>query len=111
VIGRYAPPRPTGVSSPAQWGDTGIIQERLGAAVKDIVFARDAMMIPALSAQHYRIFMEQNLGPMTRLLQWLDNSDPNKASGLRREFEDLAAQHFERNIVRQDYLMTRGVKV
>jgi SAM-dependent methyltransferase len=111
LIGRYAPPRPSGVSSPAQWGDPAIIRERLGAAVNDIVFARDAMLIPALSTQHYRIFMEQNLGPMTRLLQSLDNSDPNKASALRREFEDLAARYFENNIVRQDYLMTRAVKV
>ena len=110
LIGRYAPPRP-GVASPALWGDPDVIQERLGAGVKDIVFARDAMLIPALSTQHYRIFMEQNLGPMTRLLQSLDNSDPDKASALRREFESLAAQYFENNRVCQDYLMTRAIKV
>ncbi|MBV9549906.1 MAG: class I SAM-dependent methyltransferase [Alphaproteobacteria bacterium] len=106
----YAPPPPSGVSPPAQWGDPAIIRERLGAAVKDIFFARDAMLVPSLSPQHYRQFTEQNLGPMTRLLQSLDKSDPAKAATLRHEFEELAAHYFENNIVRLDYLLTRAIK-
>jgi hypothetical protein len=79
--------------------------------VKDIAFARDAMLFPTLSAQHYRLFMERNFGPVIRLLQSLDKSDPDKGATLRREFDDLAAQYFENNTVRQDYLLTRAVKV
>jgi hypothetical protein len=30
---------------------------------------------------------------------------------LRRELEQLGAQYFENNMVRQDYLLTRAVKV
>jgi SAM-dependent methyltransferase len=111
LTGKHAPPPPSGVSPPIQWGDPAIIRERLGTAVKDIAFARDVMLFPILSAQHYRIFMERNFGPVNRLLQSLDKSDPDKGMALRREFEDLAAQYFENNTVRQDYLLTRAIKV
>jgi hypothetical protein len=111
LTARYAPPPPSGVSPPVQWGDPSIIRERLGTAVKDIAFAREAMLFPVLSPQHYRLFMERNFGPATRLLQGLDKSDPDKAAALRREFEGLAGEYFENNTVRQDYLLTRAVKV
>jgi hypothetical protein len=55
--------------------------------------------------------MERNFGPATKLLQMLDASDPAKGSQLRREMEELAAQYFENNMLRQDYLLTRAVKV
>ena len=111
LTAQYAPPPPSGVSPPVQWGDPGNIRERLGTAVKDITFSRDTMLFPILSAQHYRFFMERNFGPATRLLQSLDKSDPDKGQALRRELEDLAAQYFENNTLRQDYLLTRAVKL
>ena len=111
LTAKYAPPPPNGVSPPVQWGDPNIIRERLGTAVKDITFARDVMLFPTLSVRHYRLFMERNFGPATRLLQALDKSDPDKGAALRREIEDLAAEYFENNTVRQDYLLTRAIKV
>jgi SAM-dependent methyltransferase len=111
LIGRYAPPPPPGVSPPVQWGDPSAIRERLGVAVKDITFARDAMWFQTLSVQHYCLFMERNLGPAMKLLQALDASDPTKGVALRREMEELATPYFENNTVRQDYLLTRAVKV
>jgi len=110
LIGKYAPPPPEGVSPPAQWGDPTIIRERLGGLVKDIAFTRDTMYIPALSVQHYCLFMERNLGPATKLLQALDAADPAKSAAMRREMEELATPYFENNILRQDYLLTRAVK-
>jgi SAM-dependent methyltransferase len=73
LMGKYAPPPPAGVSPPGQWGDPNVIRERLGAAVKDIAFARDVMRFQMLSVQHYRVFMETNFGP-ARLLEGLDAS-------------------------------------
>jgi SAM-dependent methyltransferase len=111
LIGKYAPPPPAGVSPPVQWGDVGVVRDRLGAAVTDLFFARDAMLFPALSVQHYRHFMERNLGAATKLLQALDSSDPSKAASLRLEIEQLTTSYFANNIVRQDYLLTRALKI
>jgi SAM-dependent methyltransferase len=51
LIASYMPPPPPGVSPPPQWGDPNIVRERLGSAVKDIVFDRRTMLVPALSPQ------------------------------------------------------------
>lgn len=110
VMGKYAPPPPPGVTPPVQWGDPAVVRERLGTSVSDIMFARDAMLFQTLSVQHYRLFMEQNFGPAMKLLQALDAADPAKADALRRELEELGAEYFENNTMRQDYLLTRAVK-
>ena len=39
-VARYLPPPPIPVAPPPLWGDPTVIRERLGAAVKDIVFDR-----------------------------------------------------------------------
>ncbi|HMI82961.1 MAG TPA: class I SAM-dependent methyltransferase [Polyangiaceae bacterium] len=111
LMGKYAPPPPAGVSPPVQWGDPNVVRERLGAAVKDITFTRDVMLFQTLSPQHYRIFMEQNFGPAKKLLEALEGADQAKATTLRRELEELTAQYFENNMVRQDFLLTRAVKI
>lgn len=111
LMSKYAPPPPPGVSPPVQWGDPNIVRERLGSAVRDITFTRDLMRFPILSVQHFRAFMEANFGPATKLLQSLDASEPAKAAALRREIEELAGQYFEDNTVRQDFLLTRAVKL
>jgi len=40
LIGRYMPPPPPGVAPPPAWGDPNVIRERLGTAVRDLVFDR-----------------------------------------------------------------------
>ena len=111
VMGKYGPPPPAGVSPPVQWGDPGIVRERLGSRVRDVTFTRDRMEFQTLSVQHYRLFMEKSFGPATKLLQALDASDATKGAALRREMEELASEYFENNAIRQDYLLTRAVKV
>jgi hypothetical protein len=86
------------------------VRERLGGAVKDLTFTRDTMLFQALSVQHFRLFMERNFGPAAKLLHMLDASDPAKGAALRGEMEELAAQYFENNTLRQDYLLTRAIK-
>jgi SAM-dependent methyltransferase len=111
LMGRYAPPPPPGVSPPPQWGDPNIVRDRLGAAVKDLTFTRATMMFPTLSPQHYRVQMAENFGPSKKLLESLDASDPAKAAALRSEIEALAAVYFADNQTRQDYLITRAIKL
>lgn len=111
LMSSYAPPAPAGVSPPPQWGDPNIVRERLGSAVKNITFARRAMTFQTLSVQHYRKFMEQSFGPAQKLLQTLDSTDPARANRFRQDAEELAANYFEDNTLRQDYLLTRAIKL
>ncbi|MEO7189998.1 MAG: class I SAM-dependent methyltransferase [Vicinamibacterales bacterium] len=111
LMGRYAPPPPPGVAPPPQWGDPNIVRERLGAAVRDVTFTRNTMYFPTLSPQHYRIQMAENFGPAKKLFEHLDATDPAKAATLRSEIDALAQPYFEDNRVRQDFLLTRAVKL
>jgi SAM-dependent methyltransferase len=111
IMGRYMPPPPPGVSPPPQWGDPNIVRERLGSAVRDIMFDRARIAAPALSVQHYRELTERTAGPVMKLVESLSAADPAKLATFRREFDGLAGEYLEDNIVRQDYLMTRATKV
>jgi ubiquinone/menaquinone biosynthesis C-methylase UbiE len=110
LVGRYLPPPPPGVAPPPQWGDPGTVRERLGAAVKDLVFDRAVLQNPTLSPQHLRTTMEQVTAPIVRVVKSLE-SDPPRLAQFRREFEEIAELYYEPHILRQDYLMTRAVKV
>ena len=107
----YMPPPPPGVSPPPLWGDPAIVRERLGSSVKAVVFDRACMHFPALSVQNYRAHLERTAGPMLKLVEALSASDPARLAQFRREYDALVAPYFEDNVVRQDYLLTRAVKV
>ena len=104
-------PAPPGVSSPALWGDTAVIRERLGNMVKDIVFDRRSILVPALSPQHFRTTLERTAGPLVKVVETLRSKDPDRLETFRREFDGVIAQYLESNVVRQDYLLTRAIKV
>lgn len=108
---KYLPPPPAGVSPPWQWGDPNIVRERLGSRVRDLQFDRGTMRVPALSVAHYRDFFEKTAGPVIALVEELKTKDPARLEEFRREADALVAEYFAANILRQDYLMTRGVKV
>lgn len=110
LVGKYGPTPPPGIAPPPMWGDTKVVRERLGAAVTDLRFARRAMLVQVLSVQHHRLLMERNIGPLTKVVEALEGSDPAKLASLRTELEQLIAQYFEENIMRQDYLLTRATK-
>lgn len=111
LIGKYGPPMPPEVSPAPAWGDPNVVRERLGSAVKNLHFARDVMDFQMLSVQHYRLFMEANVGPVGKLVQMLGSSDPQKLATFRRELDELVTLYFTDNVLRQDFLMTRAVKV
>ncbi len=111
LVSAYMPPPPPGVSPPPSWGDVAVVRERLGSAVRDILFDRACMLFPALSVQNYRDQIERTAGPMLKLVESLSASDPARLGQFRREYDTLVAPYFEDNFVRQDYLLTRAVKV
>ena len=110
LTARYLPPPPEGVAPPPQWGDATVVRERLGSLVRDLMFDRDVMLVPALSPQHARWVVERSAGPIARLVQTLSQSDPAKLDSWRREYDALAAEYIEMNTVRQSYLMSRAIK-
>lgn len=104
----YLPP-PPGVAPPPAWGDPAVVRERLGDAVTDLRFHCDEMFIPALSPQHYRANMELTAGPVAKLVEALAG-EPERLARYRRELEDVVAPYFDRNKVRQVFLMSRASK-
>lgn len=110
VVARYMPPPPPGVPPPGQWGDREVVRARLGTAVHDITFERVAATSPALSPQHHRLLSEKTAGPVLKLVENLSVTDPEKLAAFRREYDALAAEYMVDNQVRQEFLMTRGVK-
>jgi SAM-dependent methyltransferase len=111
LTGSYLPPPPPGVASPALWGDPNVVKQRLGSAVKDILFDRAAMLVPALSPSHHRTVSEKSAGATVRVVTNLKDSDPARLEQFRREYDALAGEFFEDNILRQDFLMTRATKI
>jgi SAM-dependent methyltransferase len=109
--GKYGPPPPPGVSPPVQWGEPKIVAERLGDKVKDLNFDRDTVRFQILGPQHLRVFLETNVGPVSKLVQMLEASDPSKLAAFRKELEELAGLYFEDNHLRQDFLLTRATKL
>ena len=111
LVAKYMPPAPPDIASPPQWGEPQVIRERLGSAVRDVVFDRAALLNAALSPQHHRQLTERTAGPVIALVESLSSADPAKLAAFRREYDALVTEYFEDNVVRQDYLMTRAVKV
>jgi SAM-dependent methyltransferase len=111
LTAKYLPPTPPGVSPPWQWGDPNIVRERLGGRVGSLQFDRGTMRVPALSVAHYRDFFERTSAVVTILVEELSAADPAKLEAFRREADALIAEYFSDNVLRQDYLMTRAVKV
>lgn len=111
LVSRYLPPPPPGIAPPPQWGDPNLVRERLGAAVRDLRFDRAEMRAPALSIPHARELFERTAGPMIKLVESLGSSDPSKLAEFRREFEEVIAEYYEDNAIRQNYLMTRATKI
>jgi SAM-dependent methyltransferase len=106
-VGRNSPAPPPGTSSPVEWGNPAIIGERLAHGFGTPFFARGRMLVPAISIEHFRGFMERSVGPMQALVDSLA-ADPKKLAVLRSEFDALAGPYFIDNEVHQDYLLTRA---
>jgi SAM-dependent methyltransferase len=112
LVSRYIGPPPSPAPAPPTlWGDPTVVRQRLGTDVRDIVFARGDMMVATLSPQHHRQLTERTAGPVRQLVERLNAKDPAKLAAFRREYDELAEQYLDKNILRQGYLMTRCTKV
>jgi SAM-dependent methyltransferase len=111
VTARYAPPPPPGVAPPISWGDPQTVTQRLGNAVCEIRFDRQAIFVPAISPQHFRMNIERSAGPVIRMIESLAGADPARLQNFRAEFDAIVVQYMENNLVRQDYLLTRARKI
>jgi SAM-dependent methyltransferase len=108
---RYMPALPPDFSSPVLWGDPNIIKERFGNRVKDLVFARGWLSVPSLSPQHFRGHVERTAGPIIKLVNALSENAPNQLQSFRQQFDSIVSLFFRDNIVRQDYLLSRALKL
>jgi SAM-dependent methyltransferase len=109
LMSHYVPPTP-GVAPTPQWGDPTIVGERLGPYVRDVFFERGIMSFPALSPQHYRTSLEKTAGPVIKLVEELKD-EPAKLGSFRKELEALVTPYWVGNVVRQEYLLTRALKI
>jgi len=110
LTSRYLPPPPPGVVPPLLWGDPHVVRERLGAAVKDLSFDRETMIVPALSPQHHRLMTERSGGPVRRMADLLSSTDPETLAQFRAEYDAIVGEYLDDNLVRQGYLITRAIK-
>lgn len=108
LIGRHAPPPPPGAAAPPQWGNPALVTERLAPHFDAPFFGRGTMWFPALSVEHYRLFMETSVGPMQKLVEGLAAA-PEHLAAIRAEFDALVRPYYADNMVRQDYLLTRAL--
>lgn len=111
LVGKYAPKPPLDLPPPGLWGDPTIVRQRLGAAVKDILFDRADMAVPVLSPQHNRMVMEQTAGPVIKLVESLSAKDPATLQAFRKECDMVMAEYFEDNTIHQGFLLTRATKI
>jgi hypothetical protein len=72
------------------------------------------MRVPALSVEHFRLFMETSVGPVQKLVERLADDpekladDPEKLAAIRAELDALMRPYYTENHVHQDYLLTRA---
>lgn len=109
LIAKYLPP-PQGVASPVQWGDVGVVRQRLGDSVKGLHMERGIMSIPALTPKHLRLFQEAKAGPFIRAVQALQ-PEPARLEAWRNEMDEVLGEYHHDNVVRHEYLLTRAIKV
>ena len=84
-------------------------RERLGDAVREVEFARDEMLVLALSPEHYRVQLELTIGPFAKAVKSLA-SDPARLREFRSQLASLIDKYLRRNQVQQSCLLTRALK-
>lgn len=109
LLSDYAPPL-EGTAPLSAWGDPGVVRERLEPYASEFSFDRACMRFPALSPVHMRLFLEANAGPVTKAVEQFAD-DTTALACFRAKLEQLIGDYFDdqANVVRQDFLMTRGV--
>ena len=109
IISKYNPPLSSDFSPPHLWGNVDVVIKRLENRVDEIKFDRDKIISPGLSISHLLGMFEKGAGPLSKLIEKL-SSDPERLYLLRTEILNTISLYFENNSLRQDYLLTKGIK-
>ena len=107
LVGRHSPPPPPGAAPPPLWGSVPVVGERLAKGFGAPFFDRGVMLVPALSAEHFWEYMTVAIGPLQRIVDSLADK-PAELAAVRQEFIDLATPYLHRNLVQQNYLLTKA---
>lgn len=106
-VARHSPPAPQGAAPPPLWGVVSVVTERLSNGFDTPFFERGVMRVPALSLPHLWNYMAASIGPLQKIVERLGDQ-PEQLKAVREEMLTLAWPYFSRNIMHQDYLLTRA---
>lgn len=87
VIGRHVPP-PSGVMSPANWGDEAWLRDRFGSVAANISVTRRHFVFRYLSAEHFIDVFRSLYGPVHKAFAALDEAGALKLEQDLRELID-----------------------
>ena len=104
LIGRNSLPPPPGAAPPPLWGNPAVINEGLASTFGEPFFERGTMFYPALSLNHYRVFIEASIGPMRKVIEGLADA-PDRLARVRADFAALVTPYYVDNQVQQSYLL------
>jgi hypothetical protein len=57
-----------------------------------------------------RQMFERYAGPIRKLVETLQSTDPQRLAQFRAEYDALATDYMQDNTIRQGFLMTRAIK-
>ena len=66
--------------------------------------------MPGLSVAHIRANFEKGAGPLKRMVESFGD-EPEKLSILRSKIDEAIFEYFGDNLLRMDFLMTKGKKL
>lgn len=89
-----------------QWGTTETMTDRLLAAnFKSPLFDFGTVQIQTMSVDHYRLFIEQSISSVRRLVYIL-KANPKKLKILRDELNAIIDLYYVDNAIYQNYILS-----
>lgn len=107
VVATYLPPdsMPGFTEPPFMWGDSDVVEDRLGDRVESLAFETETTYYPAFSPEHFWSELSAASGPFSEFLDAVEESD---RPALREEVVETVEPYFNdrRNAVELEYLLT-----
>lgn len=88
LFARYAPPPPSGASSPLLWGDEQHVRTLFGDGVDSLEMTRGEYVERSTDSETYRVLFETTFGPLIALRAGLAG-DPARAEAFDRDFRQF----------------------
>lgn len=107
VLTTYLPPDaiPEMSAPPFQWGDSAVVEQRLGGTVQQLAFETGTTLYPTLSPAHFWRELTETSGVFESLVGAVDEADMDS---LRTEAVETIQPYFDetRNAIELEYLRT-----